>query len=633
MNAGAPRPSDSGHTRVLLVGTSRFAKLTDLPAVENNLEALREVLTHSSWGLPEENCVTLLNEPDKATVIGALKRAADARDTVIFYYAGHGLVDAKYTDQLLLALPESSADDWEHCLRYDEVARALTFVRARRKVVILDCCFAGRAKALGDSGKASDAGYVLCAAGPTKEARSPEGTRYTGFTAALLEILYNGIPGKGPFLDMYTIYNRLAEQLRDGPLPKPTQFTTADGGSIAFVVNQAHGTAGTVRRRVFGQAVRPWPARRRLLAIGVGVAAVGAGAGFLLHDRLTDEGTTAEPPGKERWSRHFSAAALVFAGDRTLFTALQDGRVTGLRPTDGEPMWETDLRGSLTRSSLVKGTALISLSDGRHKGTLNAVDGTGRKRWTLSTNGWPWHQAEGRDDEIYTVTTDGWLYRIDLATGRTGFAQKISDGQLNEVAVAGNLLYVSTYREGIIALDPVRGTPVWTHRTKGFVAGAAVDAERVYLTVGHGTDPSSFGGQLLALDALEGKTRWSHTFTTLLQAGPTLAAGRVLLTDLRGTLHAFRASDGQRTWQQDVSADSSNRVGYDGETVYAGTDRGVTALNLNTGDVRWTGEVVADPPTSRYSSAEPAVDAHSVYIAYGDRTTSGDNCDIHAFSR
>ncbi|MET9735751.1 PQQ-binding-like beta-propeller repeat protein [Streptomyces sp. NPDC006458] len=319
-------------------------------------------------------------------------------------------------------------------------------------------------------------------------------------------------------------------------------------------------------------------------------------------------------------------------GDGVVFVALQDGRVLGLRPDDGSVRWTTDLRGSLTRATVVKGHALVSLSRGQDEGVLVAVDGRGVTRWTLETNGWPWFQTAGPHDMIYAVTSSGWLYRTELATGRRNFAQKIA-GLLHEVVAANNLLYLSTQQDGLIALDPAKGTPQWTHRTKGFVSGAAADSDQVYFTVGHGTDESSYGGQLVALTAWTGEKRWTVTFDSLVQVGPTLAGGQLLVTDNRGTLHAFGAADGERIWQQDVSADVSSRVAHDGETVYAGTSRGVTALNLRTGDIAWSEQVLVTPPSSSYGSTQPVIDSDTVYLAYGDRTVDSTDCVLFAFSR
>jgi hypothetical protein len=245
--------SDQNDSRVVLVGTGHYIdeNLPDLPAVANNLTALRAALTQGPWGLAPERCTVLLDQEDPHVVLEALVEAAtDAGDTLIFYYVGHGLPDALGTDdQLLLALTRSQDSRPWRSLSYAAVRRVLLdpATTARRKVVILDCCFAGLAGGLGDPdglGNSADVTgtYVLTATSPTSRAISPPGELYTGFTGALLKLHEEGIPGKGAVLDMATIYERLRQTLPARGLPRPQQNNRDLGGKIAFIVNPAHQT-------------------------------------------------------------------------------------------------------------------------------------------------------------------------------------------------------------------------------------------------------------------------------------------------------------------------------------------------------------------------------------------------------
>ncbi|MET9914980.1 PQQ-binding-like beta-propeller repeat protein [Streptomyces sp. NPDC006476] len=630
--------SDPRNSRVVLVGTSRYTsrKLHDLTAVENNLQALQVAFTRGPWKLPPTHCVVFHNTNDSPAIVDALHHAAGSRDTVIFYYAGHGLIDPLGgNDQLLLALPNSSTDKPHLSLHYSFISRALSAAKAKRKVVILDCCYAGLATGQGDAASLGQSAviegtYVLCAAGPTTKAVSPAGMKYTAFTDALLRVHDEGIPDEGPALDMHTVYRRLYETLRKNSFPTPYQSTKGGGGEISFIVNRAADLSPADVAALIPRQ-HPLLTRRRALVAGTALAAGGV-AGILLDRVGARKALQAPPPGSQRWHVHFSTYGLPLAGDHIIFAVLGDGRVMGLQPENGDARWQLDLRGFLTGSSVIKGTVLVSLAREQGAGTLTAVDSIGRKRWTLSTEGWPSHQAAGPNDKIYVATNTGWLYRVDRTTGESDYSEKIA-GQLNGVVAANNHVYLSTFREGFIALDPATGAPRWSHPTKGNVPGAAVDSGLAYLTVGYGTSPSTYGGKLVALDVQTGKTAWSASFDSLIQAGPTLAGGQLHVTDNRGTVQAFQASDGHRLWQRDVEADVSSGVTYDGESLYVGTWRGVTALALRTGQVQWSKQVVAKAPSAVYSTVEPALEGRSVYIAYGDRTTSSTDCDFYGFSR
>src|SRR5690606_24888979 len=95
-----------------LIGTGTYrAGLSDLPAVRNNLRDLKAVLTDPALGgLPPERCVQLGDPEDIRTVYRTLKHyAALAEDTLIVYFAGHGLVGPR-TD-LYLALSDTDPDE------------------------------------------------------------------------------------------------------------------------------------------------------------------------------------------------------------------------------------------------------------------------------------------------------------------------------------------------------------------------------------------------------------------------------------------------------------------------------------------------------------------------------------------
>lgn len=247
------RISDPNASQVVLVGTAHYASknLADLPAVEKNLEALRSALATGPWRLPPERCRVILDPAAPGVVLEHLHRAAaNADDTLVFYFAGHGLLDPLGSDdQLVLALTHSDPDNQRHwhSLSYSAIRRMLidpAATRAKRKVVILDCCYAGLATGQGDTdtlgGSVAITGtYVLTATSATSKALSPPGETYTAFTGALLKVHEQGIPNAGRVLDMNTIYQHLVQTLPSRGLPRPQQLNHDLGGKIAFIYNAA----------------------------------------------------------------------------------------------------------------------------------------------------------------------------------------------------------------------------------------------------------------------------------------------------------------------------------------------------------------------------------------------------------
>ncbi|WP_033400773.1 caspase family protein [Actinokineospora enzanensis] len=263
---GVPDPARS---RAVLVGVSEYVNQARLPSVVNNVRELRRVFSNADlWGLPDEHCVALVDPESTAQVLDAVHAAAEAAsDLLVFYFAGHGLLDDR--GDLYLALPDADKDRLYRAVRFDDVRREIVGApRVLGKVVILDCCFSGRAMQGGMSGsddladRASVEGsYVMTACGETKLALAPPGEKFTAFTGALLHRMRHGIPNGPKTLDMETLFRHVRADLRAKHRPVPQQRIRNDGSLIALVRNRSvprvavkdRSGAGVVRRRDGGR--------------------------------------------------------------------------------------------------------------------------------------------------------------------------------------------------------------------------------------------------------------------------------------------------------------------------------------------------------------------------------------------
>ncbi|MEU4511455.1 caspase family protein [Nonomuraea wenchangensis] len=259
------RVPDPALSRVVLIGTARYDFLPALASVEDNLLSLADVLTAEEvWGLPADHVTIVADPVTSADLLDPVVRAADeATDTLIFYYAGHGLIGQR--GDLHLALVGSDAQRMYKAVSYAHVRDALLGSRAARRIVVLDCCHSGRAlgimadpvTAAVDEASAEGT-YVLAATAENQKALAPAGEPHTAFTAELLRIFEDGIQGHGPVLDLDTIYNhvRAAMRAKGRPLPQKRDRNTA--GRLTLVRNRAH--ASPARK---GKAMRS-----RLVEVG-----------------------------------------------------------------------------------------------------------------------------------------------------------------------------------------------------------------------------------------------------------------------------------------------------------------------------------------------------------------------------
>jgi hypothetical protein len=229
-----------------------------LPSVINNLARLQELFTSADlWGLPSSHCQILSDPSNPSQVLDIVHEAARvATETLLVYYAGHGLLDP-HTDELYLALPESSAHRLYTGVRFEDLRRELVDVaEASAKVVILDCCYSGRAMLGGMSGSTDMADqariegtYLMTASAENVRAQAPIGEDFTAFTGELATVLGQGLPDGPDYLTAETIYWHVRKELVAKRRPVPQQRAGNDGGMIALARNRRglqspeHGTS------------------------------------------------------------------------------------------------------------------------------------------------------------------------------------------------------------------------------------------------------------------------------------------------------------------------------------------------------------------------------------------------------
>lgn len=242
---------DLPRSRAVLLGVSFFPRdperLPALPAVRNNLRDLARLLADPDvMGLDSRHIVVVDDRPSTEMLSRLADVASDAEDTLVVYYAGHGLIGGT---QLYLTGTDSSERTIEFDgMPFDRLRKALNASPARKKVLILDCCYSGRAAELMGTTKAMlqasiddiQGAYVLASSGATEAAVAPEGARHTAFTGELVRILEHGVPGTAATLKLPEIYRELFVILRRNPkLPEPQQSASKTVGEMDFVYNRA----------------------------------------------------------------------------------------------------------------------------------------------------------------------------------------------------------------------------------------------------------------------------------------------------------------------------------------------------------------------------------------------------------
>ncbi|MGP3968061.1 caspase, EACC1-associated type [Streptomyces sp. 6N223] len=252
-----PRLPDPARSQAVLVGVADYASadLEDIPAARNNLSDLHELLTEGRPApfSPEPGRVTVIPDPATPRDLGAplLTAARRAEDVFLVYYAGHGLIGDERRE-LYLALADSDRDVPSFtAFPFEGIREAFHASPARNRVLILDCCFSGRAISGGLTGvpepvveRLEIAGtYTLTSAPPNDMARFVKGRRHTEFTGQLLLALRDGIPeAHGEDVTLGALYRHLKRTLRAKGLPEPQQCGTDTAEFL--VLSRPRGRAG-----------------------------------------------------------------------------------------------------------------------------------------------------------------------------------------------------------------------------------------------------------------------------------------------------------------------------------------------------------------------------------------------------
>jgi hypothetical protein len=245
----------AANSRALLIGsaTHHSADLPDLPAVHNNLTGLGTRLTDPVDGGFRQNLCQIIADPmGLRDVTDALVAAQATMDTLVVYFAGHGLLDQR--GELFLALPDTDPG-WPKytALAYDWIRQAILDSVAVNRVLLLDCCFSGRAMAaMGDptalTGQVDVEGaYIITSSPANSTSVAPPGAQYTSFTGELLNLLEHGVDNGCELISLREIYRQLVNTCVAKGLPRPQQQGTATADSLALTRNPARRVRGRLR--------------------------------------------------------------------------------------------------------------------------------------------------------------------------------------------------------------------------------------------------------------------------------------------------------------------------------------------------------------------------------------------------
>ncbi|KMO94318.1 caspase family protein [Streptomyces roseus] len=232
--------------RALLVGVGDydftrpehpFGVPGDLPAVEHNLDGLRQALR--AGGVFAEDGITVARPRTVDEFDRHLDAAVDAAEgLLLLYFSGHGAVPSTGDELWLLMRRATIVPGTESVFRgavpWKSVLTVLSRARAERVVVILDCCYAGNASAAWDTlGTAQrQRTSLLMSVQANNRIDAGDGDTPTPFTAHLVRLLRNGEIGFDELADRLRAHMSAHHTtLREPPEPWEPQSRSATSGT------------------------------------------------------------------------------------------------------------------------------------------------------------------------------------------------------------------------------------------------------------------------------------------------------------------------------------------------------------------------------------------------------------------
>lgn len=173
--------------------------------------------------------------------------ARETEDVLLLYFVGHGVMLPN--GELCLAVSDTGLDDPDLTgLEYRRVRDLLRDSPAATKIVILDCCYSGRAieslSALDEVADTTDVRgvYTLTASDHTAHVvpLAEQAEVATSFTAQLLALIREGVQDGPETLTLGDLYLHLRRRLTAHGLPSPNQRGTDTADRHPFTRNPAH---------------------------------------------------------------------------------------------------------------------------------------------------------------------------------------------------------------------------------------------------------------------------------------------------------------------------------------------------------------------------------------------------------
>jgi outer membrane protein assembly factor BamB len=247
--------------------------------------------------------------------------------------------------------------------------------------------------------------------------------------------------------------------------------------------------------------------------------------------------------GRQLWSEKTGSIKVGTAvRGGSVYVGNLDGVFYALDTATGRPRWKFQAEAEITSAANFAGDNVLFGSGDEH---LYCLGPDGKLRWKFKVAGGPVLASPAIVGERTFVSgCDSTLHVLNLDNGKE-IASVALEGQTgSSIAVAGNILYVGTMTNEVLAIDWQKVEVVWRFQAKHpkpFFASAAVADSLVFAG---SRDKNVYG-----LDRTTGREVWSFATDDHVESSPIVGGGRVYAASLDGKLYVLTEKDGKLVQQ------------------------------------------------------------------------------------
>ncbi|MDE2687797.1 MAG: PQQ-binding-like beta-propeller repeat protein [Chloroflexota bacterium] len=201
-------------------------------------------------------------------------------------------------------------------------------------------------------------------------------------------------------------------------------------------------------------------------------------------------------------------------------------------PPSGEIVWSYDAGETIAVPPVAQGNSVfITAGLQSESGRVVALDAaTGQPRWIYRLHGVSDYPVTVAGDLLYTSTRDGRLIVLNHRTGKETWSYKTEDILHGSPAVQNGRLFLASGQ--IHALDALTGRSLWTHEPEGGKAiGPVANSEGIVAVL-------SAGNHLNLINSVKGKRRLTKRLWFGGIGTPVILGDKVYLSGDRGSVQA-----------------------------------------------------------------------------------------------